>query len=395
MRGDGLDHRGATNASSPSPSPPSKWRHLLQISPPPLHYSSTLAPSPSPTPFPLKTLTLAAPLAMAADYRTPDRLLPAAAAEGPAQDPPKPALGVAGPAAAATHDGLRFWQYMLAGSVAGVVEHTAMFPVDTLKTHMQAASPPCRPTLSLGAALRAAVAGEGGALALYRGLPAMALGAGPAHAVYFSVYEFAKSRLSDRFGPNNPAAHASSGVLATIASDAVFTPMDTVKQRLQLTSSPYTGVAHCVRTVFRDEGLRALFVSYRTTVLMNAPYTAVHFSTYEAAKRVLGDMAADEESLAVHATAGAAAGALAAALTTPLDVVKTQLQCQGVCGCERFASSSIGDVFRTIIKRDGYVGLMRGWKPRMLFHAPAAAICWSTYEASKSFFERFNEKRRK
>uniref|UniRef100_A0A0A9F8H3 Uncharacterized protein n=1 Tax=Arundo donax TaxID=35708 RepID=A0A0A9F8H3_ARUDO len=171
--------------------------------------------------------------------------------------------------------------------------------------------------------------------------------------------------------------------------------MDTVKQRLQLTSSPYTGVGHCVRTVLRDEGSGAFFVSYRTTVVMNAPYTAVHFATYEAAKRMLGDMAADDESLAVHATAGAAAGALAAAITTPLDVVKTQLQCQGVCGCERFSSSSIGDVFRTIIKRDGYAGLMRGWKPRMLFHAPAAAICWSTYEASKSFFERFNEKRRK
>jgi solute carrier family 25 iron transporter 28/37 len=124
------------------------------------------------------------------------------------------------------------------------------------------------------------------------------------------------------------ATHAHGYGLATVASDAVFTPMDTVKQRLQLTSSPYTGVSHCVRTVFRDEGLRAFFVSYRTTVLMNAPYTAVHFSTYEAAKRVLGDMAADEDSLAVHATAGAAAGALAAALTTPLDVVKTQLQCQ-------------------------------------------------------------------
>lgn len=75
--------------------------------------------------------------------------------------------------------------------------------------------------------------------------------------------------------------------------------------------------------------------------------------------------------------------------------VKVIFVFQGVCGCERFASSSIGDVFRTILKRDGYVGLMRGWKPRMLFHAPAAAICWSTYEASKSFFERFNEKRRK
>lgn len=29
--------------------------------------------------------------------------------------------------------------------------------------------------------------------------------------------------------------------------------------------------------------------------------------------------------------------------------------------------------------------------PRMLFHAPAAAICWSTYEASKAFFQNLNE----
>ena len=156
----------------------------------------------------------------------------------------------------------------------------------------------------------------------------MALGAGPTHAVYFSVYEFSKLALTDRFGPNNPAAHAASGVLATVASDAVFTPMDTVKQQLQVTSSPYTGVGHGIHTVLRDEGLGAFFGSYRTTVIMNAPYTAVHFATYEAAKRMLGDMAADEESLAVHTTAGAAAGALAEAVTTPLDVVKMQLQCQ-------------------------------------------------------------------
>ncbi|KAH9293834.1 hypothetical protein KI387_040961, partial [Taxus chinensis] len=34
------------------------------------------------------------------------------------------------------HDGLNFGQFMLVGSVAGMVEHTAMFPVDTLKTRM-------------------------------------------------------------------------------------------------------------------------------------------------------------------------------------------------------------------------------------------------------------------
>jgi solute carrier family 25 iron transporter 28/37 len=64
---------------------------------------------------------------------------------------------------------------------------------------------------------------------------------------------------------------------------------------------------------------------------------------------------------------------------------------QGVCGCDRFTSGSIGDVLQIIVKKDGYRGLMRGWVPRMLFHAPAAAICWSTYEASKTFFQELND----
>lgn len=67
-----------------------------------------------------------------------------------------------------------------------------------------------------------------------------------------------------------------------------------------------------------------------------------------------------------------------------------RLAVQGICGCDRFKSGSIGDVFRTIVRKDGYKGLVRGWAPRMLFHAPAAAICWSTYEASKTFFQELN-----
>ncbi|XVE76617.1 hypothetical protein DITRI_Ditri12bG0187700 [Diplodiscus trichospermus] len=288
-----------------------------------------------------------------------------------------------------THDGLHFWQFMISGSIAGSVEHMAMFPVDTLKTRMQALGASCsvQPVgvrQALGSILK--LEGPSG---LYRGIAAMGLGAGPAHAVYFSVYELSKQILS-RGDPNNSMAHAASGVVATVTSDAVFTPMDMVKQRLQLKSSPYKGVADCVQRVRMEEGIGAFYASYRTTVIMNAPFTAVHFATYEAAKRGLTEVSPDtanDDRLAVHATAGAVAGALAAAVTTPLDVVKTQLQCQGVCGCDRFTSGSIGNVIQTIVKKDGYRGLMRGWIPRMLFHAPAAAICWSTYEASKTFFQ--------
>ncbi|KAI4353448.1 hypothetical protein L6164_002397 [Bauhinia variegata] len=299
-----------------------------------------------------------------------------------------PELSVSGP----THDGLHFWQYMIAGSIAGLVEHMAMFPVDTLKTRMQVLSGSCSvQPIGVRQALGSILKLEGAA-GLYRGIGAMGLGAGPAHAVYFSVYEFCKEALSGG-DPNNSAAHAVSGVCATLTSDAVFTPMDMVKQRLQLKGSPYRGVVDCVRRVLMEEGMGAFYASYRTTVVMNAPFTAVQFATYEAVKRALMEVSpesAEEERLVVHATAGAAAGALAAAVTTPLDVVKTQLQCQGVCGCDKFSSSSTGHVIQTVIRKDGYRGLMRGYVPRVLFHAPAAAICWSTYEASKSFFQKFS-----
>lgn len=230
-----------------------------------------------------------------------------------------------------SHDGLQFWQFMVAGSIAGMIEHMAMFPVDTLKTQMQALGSCPIKSASLTHALKTILNSQGTA-GLYRGISAMGLGAGPAHAVYFSVYENCKKRFSSvESSGNNALAHAASGVVATVASDAVFTPMDMVKQRLQLSSSPYKGVLDCVRRVIKEEGYRAFYASYRTTVLMNAPFTAVHFSTYEAMKKGLSEVSpenAEDERLVVHATAGAVAGALAAVLTTPLDVVKTQLQCQ-------------------------------------------------------------------
>ncbi|KAL3692190.1 hypothetical protein R1sor_005841 [Riccia sorocarpa] len=298
----------------------------------------------------------------------------------------------------AEFDGLGFGQYMLAGSIAGMVEHTAMFPVDTLKTRMQMlASAGGSIHSTIGRALVTIIKNEG-PLGLYRGIGAMGLGAGPAHAVYFSVYELAKEKLGGNEKGYHPLAHGLAGSMATVASDAVFTPMDVVKQRLQVRQSPYAGLTDCIKTMLREEGVRAFYVSYRTTVIMNIPFTAVHFASYEAAKKMLMELSpgqANEESLLMHITAGGAAGALASAVTTPLDVIKTRLQTQGIAGAERFSSGSVLHVAKKIVRREGPSALLKGIRPRILFHTPAAAICWSTYEAGKSFLLRWNEGRNK
>lgn len=88
--------------------------------------------------------------------------------------------------------------------------------------------------------------------------------------------------------------------------------MDMMKQRPHLNNSPYMGALDCAQTVLKKEGLRAFYASYRTTVIMNAPFTAVHFATYEAAKKGLMEISQEsvkDEGWVVHSTAGAVAGA--------------------------------------------------------------------------------------
>ena len=298
-------------------------------------------------------------------------------ASGP-RTPPSPARANH-PAFAAHSPGedKLFYGHMVAGALAGTTEHTAMFPLDTIKTRMQTASRVI-PNPAVAAATKASPGGGGlgrpslgttllappryvsssmrsaassllraeGVAGLYRGVAAVAAGAGPAHAVYFATYEKVKAsamarrkRVSEGDAPptvlddvSPEVLYAFAGACATIVGDAVQTPVDTIKQRLQMSDSPYKGVWDCARRTVREQGPGALYRSCPTTLAMNVPFTAIHFSAYESSKRFLGERLRleggemEEESFLTQFTAGGFAGGLAAACTTPLDVVKTRMQ---------------------------------------------------------------------
>lgn len=212
---------------------------------------------------------------------------------------------------------------MTAGAIAGVMEHCVMYPLDSVKTRMQSLTH-MHANETIISTMRDMVRSEG-LLRPFRGVMAVVAGAGPAHALYFGAYEYSKETIG-RFSDRDQINYMVSAALATLVHDAISNPADVVKQRLQMYNSPYSSIMHCARQVYRTEGLRAFYRSYSTQLVMNIPYSAIQFPTYEFFQKLLNED--NKYNPPVHMVAGGAAGAAASALTTPLDVCKTLLNTQ-------------------------------------------------------------------
>ena len=278
-----------------------------------------------------------------------------------------------------------------------------------------------------------------GYIRLWRGVQTMTTGCIPAHALYFSSYEYTKARLSTttihpKTGLSTTqlgAVGASiAGATSALLHDLVMTPMDTIKQRMQL--GHYNSMTHAFKQIIKFEGWSGLYRSFGVTVMTNLPYGMVMVSTNEFLRSVLMDIKRQRSSagmageavpakpaildLQTTMLAGCGAGMVAAAVTAPLDRVKTRLQTQRLLHAMPTASSAnpngggpgaaapacpkastlakasmemqphytgFNDALSSIIKEEGHAGLWRGLAPRLLTHTPAVAISWTAYEAAK------------
>ncbi|KAM9810951.1 mitoferrin-1 [Neosynchiropus ocellatus] len=278
---------------------------------------------------------------------------------------------------------------MTAGAVAGVLEHTVMYPVDSVKTRMQSLQPdPKAQYRGVYEALKRIVQTEGFFRPL-RGLNITMMGAGPAHALYFACYERVKRSLSDvmQGGGNSHVANGLAGSVATVLHDAVMNPAEVVKQRMQMYKSPYQGLWDCVRTVTRTEGVGAFYRSYSTQLTMNIPFQAVHFITYEMMQERLNPHRHYHPG--THIVSGAVAGAVSAAITTPLDVCKTLLNTQENVALNSMNISGhlsgMANTFRTVYRLGGFAAFFKGVQARVIYQMPSTAIAWSVYEFFKYF----------
>eukprot|EP01100_Stratorugosa_tubuloviscum_P007349 TRINITY_DN3067_c0_g2_i2.p1 TRINITY_DN3067_c0_g2~~TRINITY_DN3067_c0_g2_i2.p1 ORF type:complete len:299 (+),score=131.32 TRINITY_DN3067_c0_g2_i2:94-990(+) len=274
--------------------------------------------------------------------------------------------------------------HLIAGAIAGTAEHVGMYPIDTIKTHMQAYENANLTKANTIIGTTKEIIKHRGIPGLFKGVSAVAAGAAPAHAIYFSTYEFFKNQFGGFEKGHHPIAVSSAGCIATILSDAVLTPMDAIKQKMQLGARSYNGLFDCVKSTYKQYNLKGFYAGYTTTLTMNIPYTAIYFTSYESLKQIITkDIKHSEHTIWHHLLAGSGAGILSAAFTNPLDVAKTRLQTQS----ESVRSySGMNNALKSIWIEEGVAGFCRGVRPRMISHSVSAAICWATYEFIKKMF---------
>jgi solute carrier family 25 (mitochondrial S-adenosylmethionine transporter), member 26 len=264
---------------------------------------------------------------------------------------------------------------LAAGATAGCAVEAALYPIDTIKTRLQA--------MRSGGGFRALLQ-AGGGRALYAGVWGNLAGVAPASAIFMAVYEPVKQAVIAAVPPEqNFLGPLAAGVAAGVASSVVRVPTEVIKTRMQ--TGEFKNALTALRTVAAREGARGLFAGYGSFLLRDLPFDAIEFVAYEQLKRsyktsVLND--SRELNPGEHSVFGAAAGAITGFVTTPLDVLKTRLMIQGASGQYR----NVVDCASQIVKQEGAGALLRGWQPRVIWIGVGGSIFFTVLEASKKFY---------
>ncbi|KXS11046.1 mitochondrial carrier [Gonapodya prolifera JEL478] len=263
------------------------------------------------------------------------------------------------------------WQALLAGGFAGTAVDVSLFPLDTLKTRLQAPDGFWR---------------TGGFKGVYRGLSSAVAGSAPSASLFFVTYEFLKQHNNRLFSipTGSPVGHMLAASVGEMAACMVRVPTEVLKQRFQ--AGQYGGsLSLAVQTVFRESGVLGFYRGFAITVFREIPFSCIQFPLFEYFKHVYRIRTSKTPEPWEVSAMGAFAGGTAAALTTPLDVVKTRTMLSAKSD-PRYATIAV--TFRTIIKSEGLNSLFRGVGPRVMWISIGGGIFLGVYDFALRFLTR-------
>lgn len=270
----------------------------------------------------------------------------------------------------------------VASSIAGGITAFVVVPFDVVTRRMQA-----QRVFTSSTAVLSRLLNEEGVSALFRGLGPTLFMFVTTNALYFPLYEFMRTTM-DRHDHSTltplVAGMASRTVVVTVSS-----PIEFLRTQMQTVSAAVGGSAgSAARNIWSAGGLKNLWTGLIPTLWRDVPFSALYWFLVERFRLTLGGHDRTKHTFGLHFFAGSMAGCIAAAVTTPFDVMKTHMQMHTASSD---ASSgvlqrrkNVADVCKQIYEANPtWRAFFRGFTPRVAKIAPASAVMISTFEYFK------------
>ena len=143
----------------------------------------------------------------------------------------------------------------------------------------------------------------------------------------------------------------------------------------------YRGILRSMRTIVSEEGVRGLYRGLAPTLAGVGPNLAINFAAYETLRNYFGKNTGDfgkENPMFISLACGSASAVVSASATFPIDLVRRRMQMRDATKGDTFLA-----VFKSVIRKEGFVGLYRGIYPEFAKVVPGVSITYATYELLK------------
>lgn len=276
----------------------------------------------------------------------------------------------------------------LGGLLACGLTHTAVTPLDLVKTRRQVDSKLYKSNLQGWAKI---YRGEG-LRGVFTGWSPTLFGYSAQGAFKYGWYEYFKKTYSDMAGPEAAVKYKTwlylgASASAELLADLALCPFEAVKVRMQSTMpKPYSGAFEGISSIVAKEGVSGLYKGLYPLWARQIPYTMMKFASFETIVEMMyARLPGDKEDYGkaaqtgVSFSAGYLAGILCAVVSHPADVMVSKLNAY------REPGEAFGAVMGRIYKDIGFRGLWNGLPVRILMVGTLTGLQWMIYDYFKIF----------
>jgi len=270
------------------------------------------------------------------------------------------------PTEAGKPTGLQLYlRYAAAGALCCAVTHTAVVPVDVVKTRLQTNPGKYKGMVD---GFRSIVREEG-AMMLLQGAGPTALGYFMQGAFKFGFYEFFKKQYGGLFSPDQaqqlrvPIWLAASATAEVIA-DFFLCPMEATRIRLVADPKFAKGLPDAFGKILKTEGFGGLYKGMPPILLKQVPYTMAKFAVFESVSEAIykglestgkpKSSLSEGTKLSVSLGSGVVAGIVAAIISQPADTVLSKINQEKTDGG---MMKAIGNIMRRLGARNLFLGV--------------------------------------